>query len=78
MLAGGHLGFKKEQIDNPDYALEKILSEVVAVVKPYEEQFNRNIPVIAAGGIYTGTDIHKFMQLGVQGVQMRLYLINPW
>ena len=69
-LAGGHLGFKKEQIDNPDYALEKILPEVIAVVKPYEEQFNRNIPVIAAGGIFTGADIHKFIQLGVQGVQM--------
>jgi NAD(P)H-dependent flavin oxidoreductase YrpB (nitropropane dioxygenase family) len=69
-LAGGHLGFKKEQIDDPDYALEKILPDVIAVVKPYEEQFNRSIPVIAAGGIYTGADIHKFMQLGAQAVQM--------
>jgi nitronate monooxygenase len=69
-LAGGHLGFKKEQIDNPDYALEKILPEVIAAIKPYGEQFNKNIPVIAAGGIYTGADIHKFMQLGAQGVQM--------
>jgi len=69
-LAGGHLGFKKEHIDNPDYALEKILPEVITAIKPYEEQFNRNIPVIAAGGIFTGADIHKFMQLGAQGVQM--------
>ncbi|MHC4426889.1 MAG: NAD(P)H-dependent flavin oxidoreductase [Planctomycetota bacterium] len=69
-LAGGHLGFRKEQIDDPDYALEKILPEVIAVVKPFEEQFNRSIPVIAAGGIYTGADIHRFMELGAQGVQM--------
>ncbi len=69
-LAGGHLGFKKEQIDNPDYALEKILPEVISVLKPYEESFNKNIPVIAAGGVYTGADIYKFMQLGAQGVQM--------
>ena len=69
-LAGGHLGFKKEQIDDPDYSLEKILPEVVSAVKPYREQFNKSIPVIAAGGIYTGADIHKFMQLGAQGVQM--------
>ena len=69
-LAGGHLGFKKEQIDDPDYALEKILPEVVAAVKPYAEQFHKNIPVIAAGGIYTGSDIRKFMQLGASGVQM--------
>ncbi len=69
-LAGGHLGFRKEQIDDPDYVLEKILPEVIAAVKPYEEQFNRSIPIIAAGGIFTGADIHRVMQLGAQGVQM--------
>lgn len=69
-LAGGHLGFKKEQINNHDYALEKILQEVISVIKPYEQHFNKSIPVIAAGGIYTGADIHKFIQLGAQGVQM--------
>ena len=69
-LAGGHLGFKKEQLDNPDYALEKILPEVMSALKPYQEQFNKSIPVIAAGGIYTGADIHRFMELGAQGVQM--------
>lgn len=69
-LAGGHLGFKKEQIDDPDYALEKILPEVISVTKSYERRFNKNIPVIAAGGIYTGADIYKFIQLGAQGVQM--------
>jgi len=69
-LAGGHLGFKKEQIGDPDYALEKLLPDVIAVVKDYEEQFDKSIPVIAAGGIYTGADIHKFLELGAQGVQM--------
>ena len=69
-LAGGHLGFKKEQIDNTNYTLEKILPEVIAVVEPYEQRFGKSIPVIAAGGIYTGADIHKFMKLGAQAVQM--------
>ena len=69
-MAGGHLGFKKDQIDNPDYTLEKILPEVIAVVKPYEQRFGKSIPVIAAGGIYTGADIHKFMKMGAQAVQM--------
>ena len=69
-LAGGHLGFKKEHIDNPDYTLEKILPEVVSVLKPYEESFNKSVPVIAAGGVYTGADIYKFIQSGAQGVQM--------
>jgi len=69
-LAGGHLGFRKEHIDNPDYTLEKILPEVIAVAKAYEQRFGRSIPVIAAGGIYTGADIHRFMKLGAQAVQM--------
>ncbi|MEA3431786.1 MAG: nitronate monooxygenase [candidate division WOR-3 bacterium] len=69
-LAGGHLGFKREQIDSPDCTLEKILPEVITAIKPYERHFNKSIPVIAAGGIYTGADIYKFIQLGAQGVQM--------
>jgi len=69
-LAGGHLGFKREQIDNPDYCLERILPEVISTIKPYEQRFAKSIPVIAAGGIYTGADIFKFTELGAQGVQM--------
>jgi len=69
-LAGGHLGFKKEQIDDTDYSLEKILPGVIDAIKPYEQRFNKTIPVIAAGGIYTGADIYKFIQLGAGAVQM--------
>ncbi len=69
-LAGGHLGFTRQQINDPDHALEKILPEVVSVIKPYEQHFNKSIPVIAAGGIYTGADIHAFLMLGARGVQM--------
>lgn len=69
-MAGGHLGFKKEQIDDPDYALEKIVPGVISVIQPFEQSSGKKIPVIAAGGIYTGADIHKFLQMGAQGVQM--------
>ncbi len=68
--AGGHLGFKPEELDDPDFALEKILPEVVEAVKPFEAQTGRRIPVIAAGGIYTGADIAKYLELGASGVQM--------
>lgn len=40
------------------------------MLKSYEDSFNKSIPVIAAGGVYTGADIRKFIQLGAQGVQM--------
>jgi NAD(P)H-dependent flavin oxidoreductase YrpB (nitropropane dioxygenase family) len=66
--AGGHLGFKKEQINDSHYALEEIIPEVVSVAKSYSEE--KNIPVIAAGGISTGEDISRFMSLGATAVQM--------
>lgn len=69
-LAGGHLGFKKEQIDNPDYSLEKLIPQVIDIIKVYEYEMNKEIPVIAAGGVFTGADIYKFMELGAKGVQM--------
>lgn len=66
--AGGHLGFKREQLQNQDYALEMLIPEVVAIASDYKEQ--KNIPVIAAGGISTGKDIARFIELGASGVQM--------
>jgi len=69
-LAGGHLGFKKEQINDPAFTLEKILPEVISIIKPFEQYCDKSIPVIAAGGVYTGADIYKYFKLGAQGVQM--------
>jgi NAD(P)H-dependent flavin oxidoreductase YrpB (nitropropane dioxygenase family) len=69
-LAGGHLGFRKEDITDPEHALEKLVPSVISAIKPYEQKFQKSIPVIAGGGIYTGEDIYKFMQLGASAVQM--------
>jgi len=68
--AGGHLGFKEEQIGDNDYALEKLVPEIVNELKTFEEKYNTSIPLIAAGGIYTGEDINNIMKLGASGVQM--------
>jgi nitronate monooxygenase len=70
-LAGGHLGFSAEQLEHPeDYALEKLLAEVLDTIKPYEDKYGKKIPVIAAGGIYNGKDIARMLSLGAAGVQM--------
>lgn len=69
-LAGGHLGFKTSQIDSPDFTLEKIVPDVLSFVKTYEDKFGKAIPVIVGGGIYTGADIYRFMEMGASGVQM--------
>ncbi|CAK5273316.1 unnamed protein product [Mycena citricolor] len=66
--AGGHLGFKKEQIEDEHYSLEHLIPEVVEVARSYAGR--KNIPVIAAGGIATGEDIARFMALGASAVQM--------
>ena len=68
--AGGHLGFKIDQIFDENYSLENILDEVVAVANEYGEKYGKKIPVIAAGGIYTGEDIAAIMERGAAGVQM--------
>lgn len=68
--AGGHLGFKKEQINDSNYCLDKLLAEVLAALAPFQDEYQKQIPVIVAGGIFTGTDIYKYLQLGAAGVQM--------
>ncbi len=68
--AGGHLGFKEEQIEDNNYSLEKLVPEIIKELKPFREKYNKSIPLIAAGGIYTGEDIKSIMKLGASGVQM--------
>lgn len=70
-LAGGHLGFSKEELDRPEeFSLEQLLPQVLDAVRPYEERYGSSIPVIAAGGIYDGSDIARMISLGAAGVQM--------
>lgn len=68
--AGGHLGFSSEQIDDPAYRLEKIVPEVLEALEPFKARWDREIPLIAAGGIYNGEDIFRILRLGASGVQM--------
>lgn len=69
--AGGHLGFKLEQLNNiENYALTNIVKEVISSLKPFEQKYNKKIPVIAAGGVYTREDIENCINAGAAGVQM--------
>ena len=65
--AGGHLGFKKEELENNS------APDVYTIVKDicgYLNEKNLSIPVIAAGGIFHGDDIVKALKAGASGVQM--------
>lgn len=71
-LAGGHLGYSfdelKDEASMPK--LENLLAEVLEVTGKYEKLFNKKIPVIAGGGIYSGKDIANIIKLGAAGVQI--------
>jgi nitronate monooxygenase len=72
-MAGGHLGYDFEQLKNTgfvNHGLETIISQVIEAVVPYEKLAGRKIPVIAAGGIFYGGDIKKYLDLGASGVQI--------
>jgi len=70
-MAGGHLGFAYEElIVNQDGVLEGLVQEIFKLVQGYEQEYKVSIPLIAAGGIYSGADIAKFLKLGASGVQM--------
>src|SRR3989338_543044 len=55
-LAGGHLGFKIIEVDDPEFTLEKLLPAVLEVAHKHGD-----FPIIVAGGIYTYEDILKFL-----------------
>lgn len=81
-LAGGHLGFTKEQLaqygaDSTDVeasydqaAYDEEVKAIMKVVKGYEEKYDTHIPVVTAGGIYTHEDVKHQFELGAEGVQV--------
>jgi nitronate monooxygenase len=68
--AGGHLGFKEDQINDPDFALDNLVKDVVDTIAPIANERNTSIPVIAAGGIYTGADIRHILSIGASAAQL--------
>lgn len=81
-LAGGHLGFSVEQLEEigassenreqtyrqADYDLE--VKSILKIVKEYAEKYGKKIPVVTAGGIYNHEDVLHQIELGVDGVQV--------
>ncbi len=66
--AGGHLGVTKmDQVEDDEFSLEKVVPELVEFV---EKEMGKDVPVIAAGGIWDRKDIERAFGLGAKGVQM--------
>ncbi len=62
-LAGGHLGF------GMDWA-QHDLATIVAEIRQYLQNESLDIPLIAAGGIFTGSDAVRYLEAGAAGVQV--------
>ncbi len=62
-LAGGHLGF------GMDWA-QYDLATIIADIRQYLEAEHLTIPLIAAGGIFTGTDAVGFLENGSAAIQV--------
>lgn len=69
-LAGGHLGFKKNNLDDEIKNFDNNILNVINEVKNFEKEFNKSIPVVVAGGVFTHEDFIKCLNLGASGVQV--------
>lgn len=72
-LAGGHLGFSREdtleaQAGRPK-SLSDLLREVLDALAPFKEKYGRDIPVFVAGGVKDGAEMARYMEEGAAGVQ---------
>lgn len=68
-LAGGHLGFKKEELSDIEaLCYEEEVKKIICRVRELEKE-NR-IPVIMAGGIYEAEDARPYFEMGADGVQI--------
>lgn len=66
MQAGGHLGYSLEQLQQNSPSLDDTLAEVLE----FTRQLPAPMPVIVAGGIFTGADMAHYLNAGASGVQM--------
>lgn len=77
--AGGHLGFKPEEVlsfTDEDY--NKEILKIMDVVQEYAQRHNKDIPVVAAGGISNAEKVKAMMELGLSGVQVASRFVTTY
>ncbi|MDE5596507.1 MAG: nitronate monooxygenase, partial [Lachnospiraceae bacterium] len=78
-LAGGHLGFTKEQLDDIDgLHYDEEVKNIIEKANDIEKEFYVSMPVIMAGGIYTREDMEHYMEMGAAGVQMATRFVTTY
>lgn len=77
--AGGHLGFKRDELlAGHTKTLAELLPEVRAELVPYEQKYNCQIPIFVAGGVFTGQDVAEYIQAGAAGAQIATRFIATY
>lgn len=70
-LAGGHLGFHKEEAESiSEETYEGTIQKIIQVVKDYAKKYGKKIPIVVAGGIDTPRKVKRVLELGADGVQV--------
>lgn len=70
-LAGGHLGFKMDEMLEKTYApLKSIVGDVKELITSIEKEHGVKIPIIAAGGIRSKEDMLELAGVGADGFQI--------
>lgn len=89
-LAGGHLGFSPEYLEEIGAASKDIektyksevfdeeIKNIIKVVNIFAEKYNRKIPVVTAGGISNHEDLMHQLELGADGVQVATRFVTTW
>lgn len=78
-LAGGHLGFHKEQLDDIEgLHYDEEVKAIIEKVNETAAEHETGIPVVMAGGIYTRDDMEHYLEMGASGVQMATRFVTTY
>ena len=77
--AGGHLGFKLEELEEiDDAAYDEEIKRIIARVNEYAAQRGTEIPVVVAGGVYERKDMEHYLEMGAAGVQVATRFVTTY
>lgn len=77
--AGGHLGFKLEELEQiDDAAYDEEIKRILARVKEYAQEKDTTIPVVVAGGVYERSDMEHYLAMGAAGVQVATRFVTTY
>ncbi len=78
-LAGGHLGFHREQLDDIEgLHYDEEVKAIIEKVNETAAEHETSIPVVMAGGVYTRGDMEHYLDMGASGVQMATRFVTTY